>query len=365
MMPQRELERLQVVNRFLKLEFSKERELQEIVSLTAKICGTPTALITLLDEHTQHVVFKQAFAFDTTLRQDAFCSYVTDEQTIMVVPDTLLDIRFQENPLVTGDACIRFYAGAPLTTQDGHTLGSLCVINQLPGTLSSLQQDMLQALAKQVIQLLEFDASLQVLKEQVLKARRSEIELRSFFESSIGHHLLLGKNFEVLAFNKAWNNHVKNLYGVFFERGKSMIEYVDPDNLNVFYRDYLKALKGTAVYGERSLKIDGENVWSLVKFEPAFDADGDIIGVSVNSSNITKQVEQTQRVDAQNEVLRQIAFIQSHELRKPVASIQGLMYLLKLDGLTNGTEEWEMLEEAVTELDEKIRLVVNHTDIVI
>ena len=90
-MPLKELERLAAVNRFLKLEISKEKEIQEIVELAAKICGTPTALVTL-------------------------------------VADTLLDNRFVDNPLVTGGPGIRFYAGAPLTTQDEFNLGSLCVI---------------------------------------------------------------------------------------------------------------------------------------------------------------------------------------------------------------------------------------------
>jgi PAS domain S-box-containing protein len=362
-MPQNERERVKAVNRFLELDFSKEKELQEIIGLAAEICGTPTALITFIDHDTQYIKFKQEFAYDTTTRQNAFCNFVIEGDDVLIVPDALLDVRFANNPLVLGDPSIRFYAGSSLTTQDGHNLGSLCVIDQTPGQLSHLQQKMLQALAKQVIQLLEFDLSLQILRDQCAEAKRNEIELRSFFESSIDCHLLLGKEFEVLAFNRAWENYVKTNYGLALERGKSMSYFLHPDNLGVFYSDYCKALKGTAVFVERLLKhsVARRDVWRIIKFEPAFDADGKIIGVSVNSTDITKKVEDEQTLKAQNKSLREIAFIQSHELRRPVASILGLMDILKMDGHVQVVPELQLLEKAAEELDEKIKLVVNYT----
>ncbi|QJD96343.1 GAF domain-containing protein [Mucilaginibacter robiniae] len=361
-MPQKELERIAAVNRFLKLELSKEKELQEIVKLAAEICGTPTALLTLIDEETQYIKLKQAFDFDTTTRRDAFCNHVIDQYEVMVVPDALEDERFINNPLVTGNPNIRFYAGSPLTTQDGQNLGSLCVIDQAPKELSSIQQLMLKALSKQAIQLMEFDASLQILKEQYTEAKRAEIELRSFFESSIDCHLLLGKDFEILTFNKAWENYVKSAYGLTLERGKSMTHYLNPDNLGVFYKDYTKALRGTAVFAERKIKQHNSHHWRLSKFEPAFDSTGEIIGVSVNSTDVTSKIEQRALLDAQNESLREIAFIQSHELRRPVASILGLMQILEMDGHTSQIKELELMQHAVQELDEKIRIVVNYTD---
>lgn len=361
-MPQKELERLKAVNRLLNLELSKVDELQEIVKLAADICGTPTALISLIDEDTQFIKFKQAFNFDTTSRRDAFCNHVIQQQEVMVVPDTLYDERFVGNPLVTGNPNIRFYAGAPLTTQEGHNLGSLCVIDQAPGQLTPLQQKMLFALSKQAMQLMEFDASLQILKELYTEAKRSEIELRSFFESSIDCHLLLGKNFEILAFNKAWESYVKNSYGLTLQRGQQMSHYLHPENLTTFYQDYTKALTGTAVFVQRKMKHVSVDVWRIAKYEPAFDYDGNIIGVSVNSTDITQKIETEQTVLAQNQSLKEIAFIQSHELRRPVASIMGLMNLLKMDGHTQSIKELNLMEHAVLELDEKIKLIVNHAD---
>lgn len=359
-MPQKERDRVQAVKRFLELEISKDEELQQIITLAAKVCGTPTALITFIDEDTQYIKFKQAFAYQQTSRHDAFCDHVIQGDDVMVVPDAQQDGRFMNNPLVTGDPHIRFYAGSPLTTSDGHHLGSLCVIGQVPGQLTDLQKDMLQGLAKQAMQLLDFDASVQILKEQFEEARRSAIEHRSFFESSIDSHLLLGLNFEVLAFNQSWFRYVVHNYGKTLTRGNGMADYLAPENLLFFYKSYVKALTGTAVFDERQVRtIDGDT-WRMIKFEPAFDPDGVIIGVSVNSTDTTQNMANKAMVATQKNSLNAIAFIQAHELRRPVASILGLMNLLKTDGFIETREELVMLSAAAEELDEKIKLIITH-----
>jgi PAS domain-containing protein len=361
-MSQREAKRVQAVNRFLNLEFSKEKELQEIVSVAAEICGTSTAAITLLGKDTQHLRFKHGLDVDTTSRADAFCHYVIQGKDVMVVPNALEDKRFVSNPFVSGGPNFRFYAGSPLMTHDGHSLGSLCVIDQTPKELSSLQKKMLEVLAKQVIQLMEFDETLQILKRQDEDAKISEIAMRSFFESSIDGHLLLGRNFEVLAYNKVWESHVSTNIGLHLEKGKSMVHFIHPENLSSFYKDYTKALKGTAVFVQRKTRIGLDYTWRIFKYEPAFDASGHIIGVTINTTDVTAKVVQNETLLAQGQSLREIALIQSHEFRKPVSSILGLMQILTLDGHTSKIKELQLMEQAVQELDEKIRLVVSHTN---
>jgi hypothetical protein len=356
----KELERLKAVNRFLKLEISREKNLQEIVALAASICNTKTALITLIDEDTQHIIFKHEFAFDKTTREQAFCNHVILQNSVVIVPDAMADDRFLNNPLVTGNPHIRFYAGAPLTTQDGHNLGSLCVIDQKPAELSLIQQQMLTSLSKQVIQLLEFDASLRILKDQYLQARRSEAEMRAFFETSIDCHLLLGREFEIIAFNKAWDTYVKNSYNLNIETGKSMRGFLHPDNIEMVYSNYRKALEGTPVLSQNKVTNGLQEFWRITRFEPALNEEDQIFGVSINSTDITSEVEQKEIVGNQNESLKQIAWIQSHEIRRPVATILGLMDLLKLNGHIESIEELQLMEQAVVELDDKIRLIVNH-----
>jgi PAS domain S-box-containing protein len=357
-----EIERQQTVRRFLNLEISKEKELQEIVQLAAEICGTPTAQVTLIDEDTQYVRFKVGSGYNTASRQDAFCNHVIEQDYVMMVPDALLDERFANNPLVTGDPNIRFYAGSPLTTQDGHNLGSLCVIDQSPKLLSDHQQRMLEILAKQVIQLMEFDASVTILKEQYAEARASEIKLRSFFESSNSYHFLIGMDLEIIAFNKALAGYLENAFQVRVATGMPVKDFIPPVYQAEFMQYFKRALSGEAFRIERLMSQGDEMMWWFIIIEPAHDSEGAIIGVSLNATDITKTVQQQQKIVAQNDSLNKIAFMQSHELRRPVATIIGLMELIKLEGHGSSIEELSLMEKAVKELDEKIRLIVNYTD---
>jgi len=360
-MPQKEIERLQAVNRFLKLKVSKEKEIQEIVELAAEICQTPTALITLLDHDTQYIKFKVGCDLETTTRQDAFCNHVIEQYEVMIVPDALKDERFVNSSLVTGDSNVRFYAGSPLTTQDGHNLGGLCVIDQAPRQLTGNQQQMLRILSKQVINILEFDSSLEILKEQFIEAKSAENKLRSFFESFSSCYVLIGKDLEIMDFNKASANFVERKYHVKISTGMKVTDYLHQP-LSVFINNYNKALNGIPVSIERQVKYADETIWWSFTFAPAYNPEGEIIGVSFKATDITKRMEDAQKVLEQNESLRQIAYIESHELRRPVASIMGLMNIFKDDDYTTTREELIMMEKAVGELDEKIRLIVSYTE---
>ncbi|MXV16019.1 GAF domain-containing protein [Hufsiella ginkgonis] len=345
----------------MKLDIDREKELQEIVELVARICGTPTALITLIAEDLQHIKFKIGFDKSTTRRQDAFCNHVIEQKGVMIVPDATKDLRFVDNTLVTGHPNIRFYAGAPLTTSDGHSLGSLCVIDREPRELSPLQEQMLAALAKQVIQLLEFDASVQILKQQFIDARESENKLRSFFESSSSCHLLLNRDMEIVVFNKAVENFLRAVKDAELRTGAKMIDFIDPSLIPVFHKNFKKALAGKVTTIERMVDYKHGKMWWSITFDPARNAAGEIIGVSYHASDITRRVEKEKQVQAQNDSLRHIAFMQSHELRRPVASISGIMNLIKAGNYGADKELYQLMEAAVNELDEKIKLIVNET----
>ena len=103
------------------------------------MCDTPIALISLVDDRRQW--FKSRVGLDVSeTPRDIFCTYTITGEQIFEVPDALQDPRFRDNPLVQGDPHIRFYAGTPLTSPDGHNLGTLCVIDRKPRRLSSEQR---------------------------------------------------------------------------------------------------------------------------------------------------------------------------------------------------------------------------------
>lgn len=359
-MPQKELRRLEAVHRFLKIQINKQEEFADITRLAADICGTPNGLITLIGEDTEYILKENRF-MPNSRRDESFCHYVLESEQVMVVPDARLDTRLKGYAAVTRKAGIRFYAGAPLTTHDGYRLGSLCVIDQKPGTLTGIQQEMLENLAAQVIQLLEFENNLQFLKQQYLEAKKRELKMRSFFESTATSHLLLDRDFRVLAYNKAVSQFIKMAYGVEMKVGIEVKQFIHQAYMADFIENCGAALKGESIKRERLLNFAGHSVWCMLSYDPARDADGHIIGISYNSTDITKRIIRQQAVMDKQLQLDHIAFMQSHEFRRPVATIKGLINLLSMDGYDETYPLLKVMKKEINLVDEKITEVVNFT----
>ena len=132
------------------LDTPPEQEYDELVQLASEICGTPIGLVSFVDSHRQW--FKAAVGLEVkqTPRDIAFCAHAIRETEMFIVEDATADERFRENPLVTGDLNVRFYAGVPLEAPSGHSVGTLCVIDTVPRTLSSSQKNALEILGRQV-----------------------------------------------------------------------------------------------------------------------------------------------------------------------------------------------------------------------
>jgi two-component system, sensor histidine kinase and response regulator len=155
-LPADEPERLVALRAYDVLDSEPEQSFDDIVRLAAQVCGTPIALVSLVDAERQWFKAKVGLEPRETPRTLAFCAHaiLTPERS-MLVRDAADDPRFAENPLVTGEPHIRFYAGAPLVDAEGHALGTLCVIDRAPRDLEPAQVEALEALAQQVMRLLE------------------------------------------------------------------------------------------------------------------------------------------------------------------------------------------------------------------
>jgi PAS domain S-box-containing protein len=362
-MSYREFESLQAVDRFLNLKINSKDELQEIVELASVICETPIALITLMDENTQYIKFKVGTHVKRHAKADTFCQYLGQhEEELMIVNDALKDDRFSHHPIVTGAPHIRFYAGVPLITHDGLNMGSLCVMSTEPKEFTGSQKRLIKVLGKRIIQIMEFGFSLRILKKQFLQAKNSEIKLLSFFESVGTCHLLIGTKMEVIAFNKNMADFIERFYQLKLYAGQQMKEIMKEENFDVFLTNYHKVLMGESMTYERDMILDGKVMWWSVTLEPGYNAEGEVIGISYNAADITERKVQEQQILEQNDSLMKIAHIQSHELRRPVASILGLVELFKSNDYLSTQEELMMLARAAKELDDKIRAIVALTE---
>lgn len=139
------------------LDTEPEAAFDDIVALASQLCNTPVALVSLVDRDRQWFKARVGFPSCETDLDRSVCRFVVDERATIIIPDLTVDPRTRDNPLVTDDPAIRFYAGAPLATDDGHVLGALCVIDQKPRPegLSPEQQRTLGALARRTVEALE------------------------------------------------------------------------------------------------------------------------------------------------------------------------------------------------------------------
>jgi len=150
-----EHERLKSLHSYNILDTESEEDFNDIVELASDICGTPISLISLIDKDRQWFKARKGMSVQETSREVAFCNYAIKENKLFEIEDATKDERFANNPLVVGDPNIRYYAGFPLTTEEGYKLGTLCVLHKKPHQLNASQKKALQTLSKRVVNELE------------------------------------------------------------------------------------------------------------------------------------------------------------------------------------------------------------------
>jgi len=183
-----ETERLETLYRYQILDTKPEQAFDDLTLLASYICETPIALITLIDADRQWFKSRVGVSASETSRSISFCSHAIEQTGLYIVADATSDAKFRDNPLVTGDPNIRFYAGAPLITPSGQALGTLCVIDRIPRTLTAPQIEALEALRRQVQAQLELRVNLRDLEQALSRRDQAEADQRrliSTLKSSI------------------------------------------------------------------------------------------------------------------------------------------------------------------------------------
>lgn len=174
---EQEDQRLLALHRYQILDTPEEPAFDDIVEVASLICEAPVAVINFIDRNRQWSKSEKGLGIRETPLDVSICAHAILQPGLFVVPDTTLDPRFSNNPLVTDHPYLRFYAGALLVSSDGYPLGTLCVLDYTPRTLSERQRFALQALANQVMAHMEL---MQAHREQAilirdLKAMQSEL----------------------------------------------------------------------------------------------------------------------------------------------------------------------------------------------
>lgn len=181
--------RLAALRRYDILDTPREQRFDDIVEIASQVCGTPIAIVNLVDADRQWGKAMVGLDDSEAPREDSFCARTIEwHEDVMEVPDTHEDPRFRDNPMVLGDPHLRFYAGAQIVDREGYGIGSVCVADRVPRTLTDAQRSALAALGRQAIAQMELRLSLAAERERVQRLQDLD-RLREQFISVVSHEL--------------------------------------------------------------------------------------------------------------------------------------------------------------------------------
>ncbi|MEB3359967.1 MAG: PAS domain S-box protein [Synechococcales bacterium] len=320
--PDNEEQRLRKLLDYGILDTPPEPAYDDLTLLAAHICQAPIALISLLDAHRQW--FKSAVGLNEseTPRDIAFCTHTILDQDPMVVPDATADARFSQNPLVTSDPHIRFYAGAPLRSPDGYALGTLCVIDTQPRQLSAEQVAALEALSRQVVSQLELRLNLQRLSKVLEESQQINAALQESQQRFQEQQRLYETILNALPQAVFWKDRQSVFLGCnqTFARDTGLASVDDivgktdaqlpctSDEVGQYReRDRRVIESGNPVlhYVTSKQKATGELMWIDTSKVPLRDGDGNIIGIVGIYEDIT------QRLQMQEQLKQRIAAVEA------------------------------------------------------
>ena len=379
--PDNDEQRLAELYRYDILDTGDETEFDDLTRLAAQICGVPIALVSLTDKDRQW--FKSRVGLDILqiARDISFCGHAVTNAGVFEIQDTTHDLRFVDNPLVVEGPAIRFYAGIPLLTKSGMAIGTLCVIDTQPKSLSSEQINALEVLSRQVVRQLDLRLLVRRQKEQNLELTRQRNFQKMLFDSATAGVISITAAGQITSVNAAFERLV----------GYAAAELVHQRNIRLFHlEDELVARAKTlslqlsrSVEPEDSIwasammgvpdmhdwtyrRKDGSSVSALVstsllvgegnKCTEDGVADGFVVMVwditernkaheevvRLNADLEARVARRTAELERKTQDLELLSYLIAHDLRQPLITISGNTYLLKKQAL--GTASLHHLE---------------------
>jgi PAS domain S-box-containing protein len=341
------------------LDSGAEAAFDDIVRLAAQFCRTPIALLSLVDSDRQWFKARVGLELEELPREVAFCAHAICGPGALVIPDAASDPRFAANPIVTSEPNVRFYAGVPLVTADGHALGTLCVIDHAPRELTAEQLGALRVLAHHATALLELRRRTSALDRANRELRREAAEreaaesgreellarergARSSAEESERHYRFLAEAIPQQIWTATPDGALDYLnrqtldYFALSEAkllGWGWQEVVHPDDLPQALDRWTRSLVSGETYDvEFRLRraADGEYRWHLGRALPMRDAGGNIVKWFGTNTDIDDQKRLYRIAQDANRAKDEFLATLSHELRTPLTSIMGWAEMLSL-----------------------------------
>lgn len=350
--------RVEILREYELLDTLPEQEFDDIVELASVFFGMPIALISLLDSHRQWFKAKVGLGASETPIEQAFCYHAIQQpEEVFVVPDSLIDDRFKTNPLATGEPHVRFYAGAPLVTDEGYALGTLCVIDKQPRQFTPEQGRILQILAAKVTE--RFEARRNRLRSQLALTVANNKTAKALNRllvaekvAGVGNWYVDYKTDEIY-----WSPEMYRIFGIPQDSPVDLVrwrEMIHPDDLKVLVkaRETMRPGDAATFFDIRIRNVKGEDKWLRYTLES--NDTQQLVGTVLD---ITDRKEAELRKEQYIQTLEEMLFALSHKVRKPAANILGMADVIQKEKITDAEilSMAPLLKSAANELDGYIR----------
>ena len=298
--PENDVERVATLHSYGILDTPPEQGYEDVTAFATYICATPYSTITFVDKERQWFKSEAGFGTNETGRSDGFCACAILRPETLIVEDTLLDSRFSHNPFVLDGPKIRFYAGAPIVAPNGHILGTVCVFDDKPRQLSSMQIGALESLARQVQGLLEQRKAISRLEAALSTSREAERrlgELAAIVDSS--DDVILSKDLNGII--TSWNAAAVKIFGYSAEQivGTSVLKLI-PESLKseeTTILENIRAGRRIEHFETQRITKNGEILDVSLTISPIRNSRGEVIGASkiLRDVSARKRMEERQQ----------------------------------------------------------------------
>ncbi len=323
--PANEIERVEALRRLRVLDTPPEERFDLITHLATTAFNVPIALVSLVDSDRQWFKSLQGLTVRETPRSLSFCGHALFSDEILLVPDALQDERFHDNTLVTGNPGIRFYAGCPVHTPEGHVVGTLCLIDRKPRSLTKEEHQLLRGMASWVeseLNLAELRRAYFASSENEMRLAESETRFRQAFEFAPIGIALASPTGQWLKANPALCDLVGYSEGELLR--KSFQDITHPDDLDsdlVHLQELLTGKRSVYAIEKRYLHRLGHTVWVSLSASLVRNLAGE-------PQYFISQIEDITERRRLEQVKTDFLANAAHELRSPMSSILGFSELL-------------------------------------